>query len=75
MIIRFRTRTVYETIGPNSGPVFEAGSEHEMSDDRARRWIRRGVAEAIDAFTALAPAADVPPAPPVTPARRGRPPK
>jgi hypothetical protein len=49
MRIRFTTRAVYETDGPGKGPVYEAGSEHEMRDDLARRWINRGVAMEVPA--------------------------
>jgi len=42
--IRFTARTVYETGGRGLGPVFEAGSEHDLDEAFARRWLRRGVA-------------------------------
>lgn len=42
--IKFLERVVYETEGPNKGPVFEEGSRHTLDDDKADRWIRRGVA-------------------------------
>lgn len=44
MRIRFTETVVYETEGPGKGPVYEAGSVHEVSDDFAGRWLRRKVA-------------------------------
>jgi len=47
--IKFLERCVYETEGPNKGPVFEAGKEYSLDDDKADRWIRRGKAEEVSA--------------------------
>lgn len=43
--VRFIRRTVYDTFGPGKGPVYEADSVHELSQDEANRWFRRGLAE------------------------------
>lgn len=46
--IEFSKRTVYETEGRNQGPVFEEGSRHDLRDDIAERFVRRGVATYVD---------------------------
>ena len=47
--IRFLQTEQYESEGRNAGPVYIAGDVHEFEDDFADRWIRRGVAELVDA--------------------------
>lgn len=47
--IEFKSTVQFESLGRNKGPVFEAGSRHELDDDFADRWIRRGVAIAAEA--------------------------
>lgn len=42
--IRFERSVILETEGRNKGPAYEAGSEHDVSEDTAQRWLRRGVA-------------------------------
>lgn len=51
MRIRFLATVRYETEGPGKGPVYEAGSEHELRDDLAMRWVNRGKAELVPAGT------------------------
>lgn len=46
--VRF-TRTVrYETGGVGVGPVFEAGTVHELRPDIAQRWTRRNAAVPVE---------------------------
>lgn len=47
--IRFLQTEQFESEGRNAGPVYIAGDVHEFEDDFADRWIRRGVAELVDA--------------------------
>ncbi len=54
MRVRFLKDAVYETEAPGKGPRFEAGSEHDMRDDLARRWINRGLAVEVAAAPAVA---------------------
>lgn len=63
MRVRFLKDAVYETEGPGKGPRFDAGSEHDMREDLARRWVNRGLAVEV-AEPAAAPAEP--------PAKRGR---
>jgi hypothetical protein len=44
MRITFTEDSVYETEGYNKGKKFKAGSTHDLRDDLAQRWLRRGVA-------------------------------
>lgn len=44
MKIRFLHDVRVEETGRHSGPVFKAGSEHDLSLSSAQRWLRRGVA-------------------------------
>lgn len=54
--VRFVADAVYETEGPGRGRLFRAGEVHDLRPDLAQRWIRRGLAEAVDMEDA-APAA------------------
>lgn len=50
--IRFTADAEYRLA---SGPVvYAAGSEHDLRDDLAKRWIRRGVAVELPAIEAVA---------------------
>lgn len=42
--IRFIKTVQAETEGRHKGPVYQAGSEMDVSEDSAHRWLRRGVA-------------------------------
>lgn len=66
--VRFMKRAVYDTNGPGKGPVYEAGSVHELRADEAERWFRRGLAEPAPAEAKKAPAAG-PAAEPAEPPR------
>lgn len=44
MRITFTEDAVYETDGYNKGKKFKKGSTHDLRDDLAQRWLRRGVA-------------------------------
>ena len=46
--VEFKSTVQFESLGRNKGPVFEAGSRHQLEDDFADRWIRRGVAIAAE---------------------------
>lgn len=43
--VRFLVRAVYDRLGPGKGPVYEAGSVHELDAHEAERWFRRHMAE------------------------------
>jgi hypothetical protein len=45
MRIRFTRDAIYETEGLGRGPRFSAGEVHDMRQDQAERWVRRGVAQ------------------------------
>lgn len=57
MKIRFTQDVIYETEGVGKGPRFPKGSEHDLREDLARRWLRRRVAEEVKAEPADAPPA------------------
>lgn len=46
--VEFNEDVIYETEGRNKGPRFEKGTRHELRDDIAERFVRRGVAEPVD---------------------------
>lgn len=47
MWVEFKTTVQFESDGRHKGPVFEVGSRHNLAEDFANRWIRRGVAFAV----------------------------
>lgn len=53
MKIIFTRTEIYETEGPNKGPVFEKGHVYEMPEDKASRWINRDAAKAVDEKTPI----------------------
>lgn len=48
MKVKFLKDTQYENEGRRKGPVYEKDSVHDFPDDFAHKWIRRGVAVAVD---------------------------
>jgi len=44
MRIKFMQSYRWETLGRNQGPLFEKDSIHEMTEEVAQRFLRRGVA-------------------------------
>lgn len=50
MRIRFISTVQAETEGRHKGPVYKAGTELDLSEPSAMRWLRRGVA--VEATTA-----------------------
>lgn len=44
MRVRFTADVLYETEGRGEGPRYAADEVHDLRDDRAERWLRRGVA-------------------------------
>lgn len=46
--VEFKSTVQFESLGRNKGPTFDAGSRHELESDFADRWIRRGVAVAVE---------------------------
>lgn len=46
--IEFSQSVQFESEGRNKGPKFEMGERHHLEDGFADRWLRRGVAFAVD---------------------------
>ena len=55
MRVRFLKTAIYETEGFERGPRFEEGSVHDLREDIAERWIRRGLAEKAEPEVSSAP--------------------
>lgn len=55
MKIKFIRDAIYETEGPGKGHTFKAGEVHEFEPAFAQRWIRRGMAEEVDATPQFKP--------------------
>src|SRR5215211_157020 len=67
MRIKFLRLVQYESEGKNKGPIYEGDSVHELRDDLAQRWLRRGVAVPVaNPEPAAAPVWEIkdPPGPP-----------
>ena len=70
MRIRFLRREVYETEAPNKGPGYEAGEVHDLRQDLAERWLRRGSAVLAPDEPVPESATEAPPAQSAPPARQ-----
>jgi hypothetical protein len=64
--IKFTQTVQYESEGRGKGPIFEEGSIHDLEDNFADRWLRRGVAELVVAAKTTTPQAKTPEGPAVT---------
>jgi hypothetical protein len=73
MRITFTEDSVYETEGYNKGKKFKAGSTHDLRDDLAQRWLRRGVAVEAKGKGAPKPKAEAKPKPAPKPRSRSKP--
>jgi hypothetical protein len=56
MQIRFLTDFVYRTAHPDGDPFYQAGQTYEIREDRAKKWIREGLAVAASAPVTETPA-------------------
>lgn len=47
MRVKFNRKCEYPQVEASQSRIYEAGSVHELDDNHARRWIRRGFAEEV----------------------------
>lgn len=49
MRVKFNKSVKYEQNDPAESKAYNEGETHDLPDDHAQRWIRRGVAVEVDA--------------------------